>query len=225
MKVSLDHIKQETSDIFTFFFKPETYFKYVAGQFIEMTLPHDNPDARGIKHWFTLSSAPGQEVISITTRRAEKSSTFKKTLFAKKPGDIFEISEPMGDFVLPVDENTPLVFVAGGIGITPYHSMIEWLVLNKQKRKIQMIYSAHSNADLVFKELLSQDYIDIIYWTNKDQLTVDKIIELVDGISGKQVYLSGPEPMIESFVDQFKELGITQNQLITDYFPGYSAVL
>src|SRR5689334_9369093 len=98
MKVALSHTVQEAPDITSFYFIPEHPLRYVAGQFIELMLPHNNPDERGIKHWFTLSSAPGHEQVSITTRHAEKPSTFKQTLWKLKPGDTVVMSEPMGDF-------------------------------------------------------------------------------------------------------------------------------
>src|SRR4051812_27426879 len=102
MQVTLDHSKDEAANIRTFFFKPESAVQYTAGQYIELTVPHDNPDERGTKHWFTLSSSPTDEFLTITTKFAgDKSSTFKKSLFGLEPGTKLHMSEPMGDFVLP----------------------------------------------------------------------------------------------------------------------------
>src|SRR5579862_735458 len=117
MKVRLDHTNQEAANITTFWFKPLQQLTYTAGQYIELTLPHDRPDDRGIKRWFTLSSAPGGDLVSITTKFAgEKSSTFKRSLFGLSPGAELHMSEASGDFVLPKDSSIPLVLVAGGIG-------------------------------------------------------------------------------------------------------------
>lgn len=223
MKTTLHHRHDESSDLTTFFFMPERPLRYVAGQFIEMTLPHDKPDDRGVKRWFTLSSAPGHELLSITTRHAEKPSSFKAKLWRLQPGDTFEISEPMGDFVLPKDARQPLVFVAGGIGLTPFHSIIQWLIDTKQSRSIQFLLSVHDTHDEIFKQTFDQPYIDKQYIVG-EQLTAERIVELADGIDGKQVFISGPEPMTEAVVAQFKKLGVTQEQLITDYFPGYTAI-
>lgn len=223
MNVTLHHVHDEAPTIRTFFFKPERPLRYVAGQFVELTVPHDNPDNRGTKHWFTLSSAPGHELVSITTKHADKPSTFKQALWKLKTGDSVDMSEPMGDFVLPKDPNQPLVWVAGGVGITPFHSIVQWLVDTKQERKIQFLYSVHNKEDLVFAKTWDQPFISAQYIVGQPNLTAEKIVGLVDGIEGKQVFISGPEPMTEAIVEQFKKnFGMTQDQLITDYFPGYS---
>lgn len=222
MNARLHHTVDEAHNIRTFFFKPERPLRYVAGQFIEMMLPHDHADERGVKRWFTLSSAPGHELVSITTKHTtESSSTFKQALWALKAGDTLNISEPMGDFVLPKDTTTPLVFVAGGIGITPFHAIVQWLRDTQQTRIIQFIYSVASKDEIVFEQLFNTDWIQTSQLVAQPKLTVKHIKDLTGGFSGKQVFLSGPEPMIEALVDQFAQLGITQEQLITDYFPGY----
>jgi ferredoxin-NADP reductase len=82
MKITLDYTENIAKNIQTFWFKPDKPVRYVAGQFIELTLPHDNPDKRGIKRWFTLSSSPTEPLISITTKHAENIvSSFKQNLF------------------------------------------------------------------------------------------------------------------------------------------------
>lgn len=221
MKALFDHVTQEAQNISTFWLKPERPLRYVAGQFIELALPHDNPDDRGIRRWFTLSSAPGHELISITTKYGDRPSTFKQHLWSLNPGGALDISEPMGDFVLPKDDRQKLVFVAGGIGITPFSSIVQWLTDTKSSRDITFIYSVHDQDEIVFRQLFDQPYIRIIEEIAQPNLTASRIIKLVDGITDKQVFISGPEPMTEAIVDQFTKLGVTQEQLITDYFPGY----
>src|SRR5579864_7110707 len=142
MKATLVRTHKEAANISTYWWRTEKAVDYIAGQYIEMTLPHSQPDERGTKHWFTLSSSPTDApLVSNTTKFAEKSSTFKLALRRLKPGDSVTISEPMGDFVLPKDASIPLVFVAGGIGITPFHSIIKWLHDTKQSRNLTFIYS------------------------------------------------------------------------------------
>lgn len=224
MIVTLRSTQDEAKNIRTFFFEPERPFRYVAGQFIELTVPHGNPDKRGTKHWFTLSSAPGHQLVSITTKRAERSSSYKKALWSFKPGDDLEMSEPMGDFVLPKDSKQPLVFVAGGIGITPFRSIVQWLLDTRQTRQIQFLYSVHDKDEIIFRNTFSQPFIEVQQMIAQPNLTAGKVIELVKGIKGKQVFISGPEPMTEALVKQFEKLGLSQSQLITDYFPGYSEI-
>ena len=223
MNLTFHHVKLEAEGIYTYFFRPERPLRYVAGQFVEITIPHDNPDERGVRHWFTLSSAPGHELVTITTRHSEPSSTFKLALLALAAGDEVQTSEPMGDFVLPKDPTQPLVFIAGGIGITPYHSIVEWLLDSEQMRPIQLLYSVKQQQDIIFRPTFNQPWITKQVLVGQPSLTTNEIVKLVDGIDGKQVFISGPEPMTEAIVEQFKQLGLTQDQLITDYFPGYAA--
>lgn len=224
MKASLVRLEQEAANITTFFFRPERPLRYTAGQFIELTLPHPDPDDRGVKRWFTVSSAPGHELITITTKHADKPSSFKKELWQLEPGAEVDISEPMGDFVLPKDASRQLVFIAGGIGITPYHSIVQWLLQTHQTRPIQFIYSVHSDDELVFRSTFDQPFIERCELIGGEKLTATEINTLVGGLDQKQLFISGPEPMTEALVEQFKtSYGLNQDQLITDYFPGYPA--
>ena len=132
----LHHIEQITADVYTFWFTPNKPLDYTAGQFTELTLPHEAADSRGIKRWFTLSSSPTEQLLGITTKLAEQPSSFMKSLFSLQPGDVVNFSAAMGDFVLPINKTIPLLFVVGGIGVTPLRSMMQWLKDSNQKSQI-----------------------------------------------------------------------------------------
>src|SRR6185369_15796787 len=103
----------------SFWFRPERPVDYIAGQFTEIYLPHSGADSRGERRWFTLSSSPTDALVSITTQFIPtEGSTFKKELFGLRPGAALKLADPMGDFVLPKDPSIPLLFIAGGLGIT-----------------------------------------------------------------------------------------------------------
>jgi ferredoxin-NADP reductase len=224
MRVKLDHVRPEATDIRTFFFSKPENFRYTAGQFIELYLPHRRPDERGQKHWFTLSSSPSQPLLSITTRNfGAKGSTFKKALFGLSPGDSVEISAPMGDFVLPKDKAIPLVFVAGGIGVTPFHSIVQWLHDSNEQRKIRMFYAAENEDDLIFLDLFKTYNLEL-HTIVGEGLTAASITDDMGSVDDKLVFISGPEPMTEALVGQLKQQGFLYEQLVTDYFPGYSAI-
>ncbi len=235
MQVTLDHTDQENYNVKTFWFKPEKHFDFTAGQFIEMFLDIDHPDDRGYKHWFTLSSSPTDALISITTKFfGEKASSFKKKLFGLKPGEQIKIVEPMGDFVLPKDKSIPLVFVAGGIGATPYHSMVKYLSVKHEQRHIQVLLAANKPEDILFEKLFKAygAKIKLIVtqpspdWKGETgKLNAQKIIDLVGNSDANRIYVSGPEPMVEAIEDDLNKHGISKNQLIFDYFPGYTADL
>src|SRR4030042_3362554 len=90
-----------TADATSFYFKPHAPVKWEAGQYMQFTLPHDNPDDRGTSRFFTISSAPFEENIMITTRFAgDASSTFKKALLKMEYGQNISALMPRGEFVV-----------------------------------------------------------------------------------------------------------------------------
>lgn len=230
IKVILEHVADEAPGIKTFFFRPERKINYVAGQFTELTLKHD-ADNRGQKRWFTLSSSPTDDLLSITTKFAAKGSSFKRELLKLQTGQELELAEPMGDFVLPKHKELPLVFIAGGIGITPFHSMVKYLTETDQKRPITLLYAAVHEEELVFTDLFKR-YCDDTHlivskpsktWPGESgKLTIAHIQNIAD-IRNCMIYFSGPEPMVESFYKDLADLGVKKHRLVTDYFPGYKA--
>lgn len=234
MKAKLDHIvhENESKTINSFWFEPERPLDYIAGQYIEMTIKHDKPDDRDIKRWFTVSSSPSDApLISITTKFSKPSSSFKKALLGLKKGDTVIISDPMGDFVLPIDAEIPLTFVAGGIGITPFHSIIKWLHDTKQSRDISLLYAAKTESELVFLKLFESYGMkrQIILsepdnnWSGQTgKLSGQLIISTTKPAKDSLVFVSGPEPMVEALQDQLTSGGIDKSRQVGDFFPGYT---
>lgn len=232
MQATFVRIDDEAKNIKTLWFKPEKPLHYIAGQFTEVRLPIEQPDNRGDKRWFTLSSSPTDELVSITTRLdPERPSTFKQTLFGLQPGAQLTLAEPMGDFVLPKKKDIPLVFVAGGIGITPMHSMITWLVDTGEQRQISLFYAANTLEDMVFLDVFEKAPITFEPipshppqdWEGRTgRLTSDAIASLPGVKDNALVYVSGPEPMVEAFYKELQDKGVAQHRLVMDYFPGYT---
>lgn len=232
MNVALVHTHKEADNITTFYFRPEKPVHYTAGQFIELTIAHDNPDERGTKHWFTLSSSPTDELLSITTKYAgdDKSSSFKKTLFGLEPGAEAVMSDPMGDFVLPKLIQTPILFVAGGIGVTPYHSMLKWLSDTGEERPIKLLYGVNSEDEIVFQDTFDKAGVHATIVVNnpspawggeRGRITSEMILGLKQPSEDTLIYISGPEPMVEAFEKELKKAGVKQEQLVLDFFPNY----
>jgi ferredoxin-NADP reductase len=231
MKVSFDHSQQETEDIITYFFKPQQTVNYTAGQFIELTLPHSFPDDRGIKRWFTLSSSPTQQLLSITTQITDSGgSSFKKALQNLGPGVELAMSDPMGDFVLPKIIQTPLIFVAGGIGITPFHSIFSWLSDVNENRPIKFVYAVESEDEIIFQPLLEKANIHATIvienpssaWGGEQgELSAEMILGLEQPSDDTLIYISGPETMVEKLAFQLQKLNVHKRQIVTDFFPGY----
>ena len=233
MRVTLDHIQVETEHISTFFFKPERPVQYTAGQFVELTVKHNHPDDRGDRRWFTLSSSPTHKLIGITTKFADtKSSSFKRALRKLKPGAELIMSDPIGDFVLPKLIQIPLVFVAGGIGITPFHSMLQYIAETKEVRPIKMLVGVHSESDIIFQQTFDAagQHVTIVvseptpaWGGERGQLNAELILGLEKPTDDSLVYISGPEVMVEVLIKDLLKAGLKKHQLVGDYFPNYSS--
>ncbi len=219
---------------FSFWFKPLKNFEFLAGQFTQLHLPHQHMDDRGDKRWFTISSSPIDELVSITTKLfPDKQSSYKRTLSELAPGARLNFAEPMGDFVLPKDASIPLLFVAGGMGITPMHSIIKFLDDNHQARDIHLVYSVGIREELAWYDFFTSAKIRFTPIVNqptgdwKDEtgrLTSDRIMTWNSIKQHQFVYLAGPEIMVEQLVDELPNLGIDKSRLVTDYFPGYGDI-
>lgn len=125
-----------------FFFEKPKGFKFIPGQFIEIHLKNLPV------YSFSIASSSNEKKIMIATRM--RNSKFKNKLKNLKIGDSIKVDGPFGQFVLHQNKNTPAVFLAGGIGITPFRSMIK----SYPKRRITLFYSNRKTEDAVFlKEL------------------------------------------------------------------------
>ena len=232
MLVTLDHTEPVADHITSFHFKPERSLQQTAGQFIELSISHPNPDKRGIKHWFTLSSSPTEDLPAITTKFPAdgQTSTFKQALQALNPGDQVMMSDPMGDFVLPKDKSIPLVFIAGGIGVTPFRSIIKWLLDSGEKRDISLLYAAGSLPEVAFRDLFKEYGVEPVIVLSKPDaawkgqsgyLSAEKILEVAPDKPNQLYFLSGPEPMVEALVKDLEAAGVDKRRLVGDYFPNY----
>lgn len=235
MKVIFDHAEAEAANIKTFYFRPEKPVRYTAGQYTELTLPHTKPDKRGIRRWFTLSSAPTDKLLSITTKYAgdDRASSFKKALFRLPPGTELQMAEPMGDFVLPKLIQTPLVFVAGGIGITPFHSILRWLTATGETRPIKFLYGVRTEDEIVFQDTFAKAGIgptvvvsepSPAWGGERGRLSAELILGLEKPSEDTLLYVSGPEPMVEMLEKDLKKSGLDKRHLVLDFFPGYAGV-
>jgi ferredoxin-NADP reductase len=119
-----------------------------------MMLPIREPDARGNVRTFTLSSSPTEDMIMITTKQGR--SSFKRALFGFRKGDGIEVRGPVGSFTFQKDSPGPYVFIAGGIGITPFRSMIKYALDKKLPQRITLLYCARTQEEFVFRKELDE---------------------------------------------------------------------
>ncbi|HET8574729.1 MAG TPA: FAD-dependent oxidoreductase [Candidatus Paceibacterota bacterium] len=224
MKLTLLEKRQEEENITTFVFEPSEALGWQAGQFLHYTLPHENMDDRGNERWFTISSAPFEKNVQITTRHAEKGSSFKNALFAMNPSDTIEADGPEGEFVIG-NPSEKVVMIAGGIGITPFRSMLAELDHAGTPIKAKLLY-ANRDEHFVFKEELDQiaakhpDFT-IHYVVDPERIDENLIRNEVSDLTGPLFLVSGPKPMVLAFQDMLVSWGAPEDHVKRDSFPGY----
>lgn len=220
----------------SFWFEPSHPVSFVPGQFMQWELPHRNPDNRGTRRFFTICSSPTEAKVMLTTKFAEPSSTFKSALRAMKEQDQMTALNVSGDFVLPEDPATPCVFIAGGIGVTPFRSMVKYMLDKNLSRPITLLYSNKTADDIAFKPLFDEavqaGWLKVVYtitesipygWRGRTgYITADVIREEIPDLADHIFYLSGPQPMVSAFVTMLSDIGIARDRIKTDYFPGYT---
>jgi ferredoxin-NADP reductase len=223
MKMTLKSKTPEVPGVYTFTFAPAEPVSWQPGQYMHYVLKHENPDDRGQERWFTISSAPYEEDIMITTRfDGEKKSSFKQALLKLEPGGTIEADGPKGSFTLQEGQHHH-IFIAGGIGVTPFRSMLLQLLHDHQDKKIDLMY-ANRDSNFVYGDWLK----DLQTKSPSFHLLdfVDKRIEepdLAEFMKDKTAiyYLSGPRSMVEAYEHLLADKGVEKTAVMTDYFPGY----
>lgn len=222
MTLTLIEKEHLIDNIWAFRFRPDGAFTWTAGQYVRVELPHENPDAEGTKRWFTNSAAPYEGIMQITTRVTE--STFKQALSRLEPGDELSLIEnPEGDFVWQ-DSNLPIVFVAGGIGVTPFHSILKQRAHDGLPLDVTLVYGSRT-PEVPFKDELEQwqaaDPDLKVRYVVGAPLTAERLAEEVPDLNESLVYVSGPEPMVQALSKDLMGHGLPEQQLKRDEFPNY----
>lgn len=236
LKLKLKQKTKLSDSIYTFAFHPEKPLNYQPGQYMEWTLPLKNIDSRGNRRYFTLTSSPTEQDLMIGVRFSTGGSKFKEKLLNLTPQDTILAGSLSGDFTLPSDQSKKLVFLAGGIGITPFRSMLKFLADTGQSRDIIVFYSTTTFSDEVFKDILelSSKFGVKVYYAITNVNSIPKNYQGIKGFineeqirlkvadySSRTFYISGPPAMVDSFKGILSKMKVPGNQIKTDYFPGY----
>ena len=225
-KLTLEHKHQETKDTMSFRFMSEELKSWKPGQYLHYTLEHPHPDSRGSERYFTISSAPFEGHIQLTTRFSEKkSSSFKKALLGMTVGGTIEANGLEGDFVVENPDKS-LVFIAGGIGVTPYRAILLALDHTRVPVNVDLLY-ANRDENFPYKaelERLAKKHATfrIHYFTGPKRLDEKAIVAAIGDVGKPLFYVSGPEPMVGAFEKILKSMDVPKSRVKTDYFPGYS---
>lgn len=236
MVLRLKEKRQITHDVYEFTFVPDQKLQFRAGQYLEWTLGHEGKDTRGIRRFFTIASSPTKPEISVGVKFYARPSSYKKTLLRMKPGDTIVASQLAGDFTLPSDATKKLVFIAGGIGITPFRSMVQYLLDRGEQRTITLLYANKTMQDIAYSDTFNQAAeklrMNTVYAIS-DQSPIsentpivnaridDKLItRYVPDWRERMYFISGPHAMVVSCKEQLRAMGVHHTNIKTDYFPG-----
>ena len=221
----VEGIKWETKDTFTVALRPNKRFIFKAGQFCFLRLDKDRLFAR---HPFTISSSPDEKCLRFTIKLQGR---FTKAASGLRKGEEVMVEGPFGTFMAE-ETDKDLVFIAGGVGITPFISIIKEHLNSRRKPNILLLYSSRTRDDIIFRkefDSIKERWFKRVYILSRDEASsgmhenghVDKamIKKHVKDISAALFFICGPEQMKDSVKKALADLGVKkQDIMIEDFF-------
>lgn len=231
--------EQVAKDTWEFYFDRSKVpdLEFLPGQHLRMTVFLKNPDGRGNSRSLSISSSPlDKKYLTITTKILQ--SAFKKELVNLAPGTVVNFFGPIGRFVLDEEEKMSRIFLAGGIGITPFHSMIAYAAEKNLSFPITLFVSFSTREDMMFYDELikiSKDHpnIKIIYTVTKHddlekswgtelgRINADMVKKYCPDFLEPQVYICGSTGLVEGMLELVNELGVPLELVKKEKFVGY----
>ncbi|GAB4270245.1 MAG: hypothetical protein Kow0092_24550 [Deferrisomatales bacterium] len=212
-------------------------FRFRPGQWCFLNLPDRGlRDERGLRRHLSIASAPADEELLFATKRSE--SAFKQTLARLEPGDPISLEAPRGSLALPEDPEIPVALLAGGIGITPFRSLLRHELSRGSRRPITLFYSNRRPEEAPFlEELQAMDrraeafrlvatmtrmHLSSTPWDGPTRrLDSAMIREGCPGWAQAHFYLAGPPPMVDAMAGVVREMGVSPERVHPEKFVGY----
>lgn len=228
-------VARETQNVWTLHLEPaagRSRFAYRPGQFQFLTLRRRERGLPVEEHPFTISSSPTQERLSSTIK---ESGDFTATIGRTRPGDLVSVQGPFGRFsyALHPDE-ADLVFIAGGIGITPFISMLRHMRDTRADLDILLIYGNRTEDDIVFRSELDgmtasgHPRLRVVHvlsqadeaWQGERGYVDRGVLERLVGqrVSGRAYYACGPPPMMTQVIGALRSLGVPPERIAFERF-------
>lgn len=215
----LDKITQKSVGVFELILKPnKSKMNFVSGQFAFLSIRNSSFPSE--EHPFSMTSVDSDDNLSFLIK---SSGDYTGSLNQLKSGSLVRIDGPYGKFSYQNYDNKKQIWIAGGIGITPFLSMAR--DLSDQDYQIDLFYTAKTKDELV--QLIELKNISeknknfrIISWisTEKERLTAEIIKNQVEDFSSGDIFICGPKPMMDDFKKQFINLGINSVRIHTENF-------
>ncbi len=237
MRIRLKERRPETTDVMSFIFDlGGQQLEYRPGQILHYELDAlAFPDERGARRHFTISSSPTEEGIVMFTTRI-RGSGFKETLRQAPIGYELTCESPEGEFIMQEGETQQRhVFIAAGIGITPYRSILRYAADMNEPFKVFMLDFNRSSADIVFRRELESiasqmptfSFVNVLTepeegWTGEQGKLGEAILrKLLPDPDGLSFWVSGPPSMVSTCRELLEQIGVKDQSIRTDRFMGY----
>ena len=232
MAISLEpkiiETKQETPTVHSIKAEKQN-FDYKPGQYVMIEL--ETGDEENI-HPLSIASSPTEDFLLFSTKISE--SPFKKIFCSLKVGDKIKIKGPFGAFVLKEDAKE-IVFLGGGIGITPFRSMIQYATDKKLPIKLILLYSNRTPDEICYKDewplmekqnpnlnVINTITDDAVNWSGRKGRIDEKMIkEFVNDFNNAIFYTCGPPAMVDGLSQLLKSMNVPQANTKIEKFTGY----
>jgi ferredoxin-NADP reductase/Na+-transporting NADH:ubiquinone oxidoreductase subunit NqrB len=212
-------------------FRARRGFRFAAGQYLELEVPHARADSRGTRREFSIVSAPEELPIVRIALREGSQSSYKKALAQVEPGQSLAVTGVWGDFVLPARASSPVLMVAAGIGVTPFVSQLRHLRMSGTDRDVVFVYVASDAEELAFRSELEDSGVPVIVFTRDEpsalpahwrwakgvRLDAEGLVQVVPDIASRHAYISGPPRLIADLAPALDRA----RSITTDAFSGY----
>jgi predicted ferric reductase len=230
-KYIVKSVTKETHDTFTLRFEPAgspgaAVFDYKPGQFMFLELQHRGRMSE--EHPFTISSSPTSQ--GHITATIKKSGNYTNLIDQTQVSDAAFLQAPFGRFSWAFDKPSSFLFIAGGVGITPIHSMITALCDIGDKRNAVLIYTNKTEQDIIFRTQFDNlpANFKVVHILSKAQkewkgLTGHISAEIIKQEAGSvlkqaDVYLCGPSMMMRSVMNALESLGVDKRKIHYERF-------
>lgn len=221
------------ANTYEFVFKKPAGFTFKAGQYLEWMFPHEKSDSKGIRRYFTIAAAPTESKVRMAFKITENGSSYKRELLKLDVGEKIIASQLAGDFLLPKDSTEKLAFVAGGIGVTPFRSHLQYLADADQPRDVALYYCVNMMNELaysqVFGRVMRTVQLELIPVVAKEEvsqpyesgyLTEEMVKRRTPDYLERTWYLSGPPGMVDAYTKLLRGMGVAKSRIVRDFFPG-----